>query len=258
MRSAVRIAIAAAALLVLAIPLAALAASRGSGTSATPAAAPSFTQDVAPIIADKCAGCHQTGGIAPFPLQTARQISSNATLIATTVKAGVMPPWPPGRRSPAYVGQDARTLSAQQRATIFAWAKAGGKIDGPARRAPAAKPPEVRSGETLLDLGMPAAYKPSAPNGVTDDYRCFLLDPKQSGDTFVTSARIDPGQPKVVHHVILFRVAPTQVSTAKSLDSSESGPGWSCFGGTGLPAGNSVGSFVDSLNDASWVSAWAP
>jgi len=258
MRSVVRTAVAAAALLALTIPLAAFAASRGGGNSATPAAAPSFTRDVAPIIADKCAGCHQTGGIAPFPLQTARQISSNAILIATAVKAGVMPPWPPGRRSPTYVGQDARTLSAQQRATIFAWAKAGGNVDGPARRPPATKPPEVRDGETLLDLQMPSAYKPSAPKGVTDDYRCFLLDPKQSGDTFVTAARIDPGQPKVVHHVILFRVAPTKVAAAKSLDGAESGPGWSCFGGTGLPAGDSVGSFVDSLNDASWVSAWAP
>jgi mono/diheme cytochrome c family protein len=258
MVSSVRIAIVAASLLALAIPLAALAASRQSDGPSTTAASPSFTRDVAPIIAGKCAGCHQTGGIAPFPLQTARQISSKANLIAAAVTAGIMPPWPPGRRSPQYVGQDTRTLSAQQRASIVAWARAGGKIDGPARRTPAAKPPEVRDGETLLDLRMPSAYQPAAQQGVTDDYRCFLLDPKQSSDVSVTSARIDPGQPKVVHHVILFRVPPKQVASAKQLDGSDSGPGWSCFGGTGLPAGDSVGSFVDSLNDASWVAAWAP
>lgn len=258
MRSGAGIAVSAAALLALAIPLAALAASWGIDNPKREAATPSFKRDVAPIIAGKCAGCHQTGGIAPFPLVSARQISSKSTLIAAAVKAGVMPPWPPGIRSPAYVGQGARTLSSQQRATIFAWAKAGGKIDGPARRPPAAKPPEVRAGETLLDLRMPSAYKPSAPKGVTDDYRCFLLNPKQSEDVSVTSARIDPGQPKVVHHVILFRVPPAQVAAAKQLDGSEPGLGWSCFGGTGLPAGESVGSFVDSLNDSSWVSAWAP
>ncbi|MDH5281933.1 MAG: monooxygenase, partial [Thermoleophilia bacterium] len=162
MRSGARIAVLAAALLALAVPLAALAASRGIDNPSREAATPSFKRDVAPIIAGKCAGCHQTGGIAPFPLVTARQISSKATLIAAAVKAGVMPPWPPGNRSPAYVGQGARTLSSQQRATIFAWAKAGGKTDGPARRPPAAKPPEVRAGETLLDLRMPSAYRPSA------------------------------------------------------------------------------------------------
>jgi Copper type II ascorbate-dependent monooxygenase, C-terminal domain len=256
MRSTVRIAIAVGMLLALAIPLAALAASRGSDTRVSQLASPSFTRDVAPIIAGKCAGCHQAGGIAPFPLETARQISTRASLIATAVKDGVMPPWPPGRRSPEYVGQAERILSAGQRATIFAWAKAGGKTDGPARRPKAPAPPEVRDGETLLDLRMPSAYRPAAPTGVTDDYRCFLLNPRQSNDMFVTSARIEPSQRKIVHHVILFRISPTRVSAAKQLDSEEPGPGWSCFGGIGLPAGD--GPIVDSLNDANWVAAWAP
>ena len=168
-----------------------------------------------------------------------------------------MPPWPPGGRSPAYVGQAARTLTAQQRATIVAWATKGGKVDGPARRPAAPRGPDVRSGEKLLSLRMQAAYRPSAPKGVTDDYRCFLLDPKQSGDGSVTSVRIDPGQPKVVHHVILFRVAASQVAAAKSLDGGDSGLGWSCFGGTGLPAGDGAG-IADSLNNANWIAAWAP
>ena len=32
--------------------------------------------NVAPIFADKCAGCHTVGGIAPFPLTTARDARS--------------------------------------------------------------------------------------------------------------------------------------------------------------------------------------
>jgi len=232
----------------VAIPVAAVAMSGGT---------PSFTRNVAPIIAEKCAGCHQTGGIAPFPLETAKQIASRSALIGAAVKARVMPPWPPGNRSPAYVGQAARTLTAQQRATIVAWAAKGGKVDGPAHEPAAPKGPEVRAGETLLSLRMQAAYRPSAAKGVTDDYRCFLLDPKLTGDGSVTSVRIEPGQPKVVHHVILFRVAPGQVVSAKGLDRDDSGPGWSCFGGTGLPAGDS-GGLADSLNDANWVAAWAP
>ena len=124
MRSRTWIALCLALVPAAAIPLAAVAMSGGT---------PSFTRDVAPIIADKCAGCHQTGGIAPFPLETAKQISSRAGLIGAAVQARVMPPWPPGQRSPAYVGQGARTLSAQQRATIVAWAAKGGKVDGAAR-----------------------------------------------------------------------------------------------------------------------------
>jgi hypothetical protein len=218
---------------------------------------PSFTRDVAPIVAQKCSGCHSTGGIAPFPLETARQISARASLIGAAVGARIMPPWPPGPKSPAYTGQGARTLSAKQRATIVAWARAGGKVDGPARRADPPPAPAPRPGETLLDLRMPVAYRPAAAKGVGDDYRCFLLDPKQAGESFVTSARIEPGRPKVVHHVILFRVAPTQVAAARRLDDADAGPGWGCFGGTGLPASDGA-SFTDALNDANWISAWAP
>ena len=135
-------------MLALAVPLAALAMARDAG--ATPAAAPSFTRDVAPVIAEKCAGCHRPGGIAPFPLVTARQISQRSAAIAAAVEARLMPPWPPGTSSPAYVGQDARILSAEQRATILAWARAGGKVDGPARKPAAPRGPEVRAGEKLL------------------------------------------------------------------------------------------------------------
>ncbi len=232
----------------VAIPFAAVAMSGGT---------PSFTRDVAPIIASKCAGCHQTGGIAPFPLQTTKQISARSRLIGAAVQARLMPPWPPGARSPAYVGESARTLTAHERATLVTWAAKGGKVDGPAARPARPQGPEVRAGEKLLSLRMPAAYRPSAPKGVTDDYRCFLLDPKQAADGSVTSVRIEPGQPKVVHHVILFRVAPGQVAGAKSLDAKSRGTGWSCFGGTGLPSGD-AGNIVDSLNDANWVAAWAP
>ncbi len=256
MRSGPRIAFATAALIALAVPLAALATTRGDERSATTTKAPSFTRDVAPIISEKCTGCHRTGGIAPFPLETAKQISAKAPLIAAAVGARIMPPWPPGPRSPAYAGETEHTLGASQRATILAWAKAGGKADGPARPPKKPEQPEVKEGEKLLDLRMPVTYRPSAPKGVTDDYRCFLLDPEQTDDVSVTSARIEPGQSKVVHHVILFRASASQIGAARKLDDSSRGPGWSCFGGTGLPAGE--GGLVNSLDDANWVAAWAP
>jgi hypothetical protein len=169
-----------------------------------------------------------------------------------------MPPWPPGARSPAYVGERERVLTARERAAILAWAKAGGRIDGPARRPRGPQPVQVRPGESLLDLRLRSAYRPSAAGGVTDDYRCFLLDPRLAADSSVTSARIEPGQRKIVHHVILFRVAKGNVAEARRLDDASSGPGWSCFGGTGLPSADNAASFADALNDANWISAWAP
>jgi hypothetical protein len=251
MRSGGRVALTLAGSLALAIPLVALAASRGES------APPSFTKDVAPIVQQKCAGCHQVGGIAPFPFETARQISRRAGQIGGAVQLGIMPPWPPGPKSPAYVGESTRKLSARERATILAWARAGGRVDGPARKPvpPSAAPP--KPGESVLDLRMPAAYRPSAPKGTTDDYRCFLLDPQTSGDMSVTSARLEPGARKVVHHVILFRIAPSQVAEARQLDAKTRGQGWTCFGDTGLSLDTSSG-IRSALNDANWIAAWAP
>jgi hypothetical protein len=246
-----RLGIAAAVLPALVVPVVVLAACQGGGGGA--GIAPSFTRDVAPLIADKCAGCHQTGGIAPFPLETADDASSRAGLIGAAVQAEVMPPWPPGSLSPAYAGEKERTLTARERAMLVAWASAGGRIDGPAAKARRQPEFRARAGERLLRLRMPAAYRPSAERGTTDDYRCFLLDPKLSRDASVTSVSIEPGQPKVVHHVILFRVDPDQVAEAEGLDAASPGQGWQCFGDSGLSLDG-----LDALNDADWVAAWAP
>jgi hypothetical protein len=112
----------------------------------------------------------------------------------------------------------------------------------------------LRPGEQRLDVRMPATYTPSAPTGVgTDDYRCFLLDPKTTSDKMITGFNVLPGNPDVVHHVIMFRVPPEQVAEAKAKDASTPGQGWTCFGDSGL--GGGLGQQID---DAPWLGAWAP
>jgi hypothetical protein len=241
--------VAAAVAVSLIVPIVAVAASRGDRDRA-PAAAPSFQRDVAPILREKCTGCHQVGGIAPFSLQTAKQASKWAQAIGAAVDARVMPPWPPGSASPEYVGEDTRKLTAQQRSTLVRWAKSGGKASGSVGKPPAVKA-EVRSGERLLTLAMPTTYTPKAKTGNTDDYRCFLLDPKLSEDAYATSASIRPLARSVVHHVILFRIPAGAATEAKALDAASAGAGWSCFGGIGV-------STRQALESAPWISAWAP
>ena len=61
----------------------------------------------------------------------------------------------------------------------------------------------LREGERFVDVGLPEAYSPKAPTTGTDDYRCFLLDPKLDRDAFVTGIDVAPDRPDLVHHVIL-------------------------------------------------------
>jgi len=122
-----------------------------------------------------------------------------------------------------------------------------------AGQAPTPKPVALRQGEKRATLEMPEPYTPSAPYGVgTDDYRCFLLDPGLEQDAWLTGTNVLPGNPDVVHHVILFRVPPDAVADAEAKDAQDPGQGWTCFGGTGI-----AGEF-ENPDDASWLGAWAP
>ena len=125
--------------------------------------------------------------------------------------------------------------------------------DGHHQQGKPAKPQPLRAGEKRTTLKMAEPYTPSAPYGVgNDDYRCFLLDPKLDEDAWLTGTNVRPGNPDVVHHVILFRVSPESVPAAESKDAEDPAPGWTCFGGSGV-----AGEF-DNPDDASWLGAWAP
>jgi hypothetical protein len=116
----------------------------------------------------------------------------------------------------------------------------------------AAAPNPLRAGERRVTLTMPRAYTPSAPYGTgTDDYRCFVLDPHLDRNAYITGLNILPGNPDVVHHVILFRVPPESMKLVRQQDAAEEGEGWTCFGGTGIDSGA-------ELDDAPWLGAWAP
>lgn len=99
-------------------------------------------------------------------------------------------------------------------------------------------------------MQMKRAHLPTAPAGGTDDYRCFLLDPKIKEDSIVRSIEFIPQKKDYVHHAIMFRVSGANIREA--LEKDKSGIGWPCFGGSGL--GGMFSSFVTSP----WISAWAP
>jgi hypothetical protein len=93
---------------------------------------------------------------------------------------------------------------------------------------------------------MPEAYTPVAPNGGTDEYRCFLVDPGLSKTAYLTGSQFLPQNAAVVHHAIFFRVDRSGVTKALAADARDPGQGWRCFGNAG----------IDHDND--WVSQWAP
>jgi hypothetical protein len=122
-------------------------------------------------------------------------------------------------------------------------APAGHAGHSAASTTPAAAP--LRAGERFVNLKMAQPYTPGPPNGGTDDYRCFLIDPELAKPAFLTGAQFQPQNSGIVHHAIFFRVPPEQAKQAQALDDRTPGQGWTCFGDGGV-------------EDASWVAHWAP
>ena len=98
------------------------------------------------------------------------------------------------------------------------------------------------------------SYIPAPPTNGSDEYRCFVLDPKIAKSAFLQSVLITPNNPSVSHHGILYRLAAANTTAAKTLDAQTKEPGWSCFGDTGIPGAEAFGAAPSS----SWISFWAP
>ena len=213
---------------------------------------------VAPLFAQKCAGCHQAGGIAPFSLTTARSARLHAAAILAMTQENLMPPWMPGKDSPAYLDQAQRILTPEEKDLIATWVRGGAK-PGSARSIRPATQPETAPGTTIT-LRPSRPYRPHGIGGGTDDYHCFLLDPHLTQDSYVTAAKVVPQHADVVHHVILFDASGVNVGAARQLDAQSGGKGWTCFGGPGLSETQASASAAASerLGAPQWISAWVP
>jgi hypothetical protein len=86
---------------------------------------------------------------------------------------------------------------------------------------------------------MPQAYTPNV--GLTDDYRCFVVDPALSAAKQVVGYNIKPGVRAEVHHVILYVV---DRNTALTEDAKDTTPGWQCFGGAGINTTGALGAWA--------------
>ncbi|GAA4087710.1 monooxygenase [Nonomuraea soli] len=101
----------------------------------------------------------------------------------------------------------------------------------------------LRTGESFVTLTMAEPYTPRPTGGGTDEYRCFLIDPKiTEPGTYLAGTQFLPGNGDVVHHAIFFRA--DKVGQARKLDAESPDPGWTCFGDAGV--------------DGDWIGHWAP
>jgi predicted small lipoprotein YifL len=197
-----------------------------------------FSQHVAPIVERRCLSCHRAGGIGPFRLDTYDQVRARAGLMAAAVQARTMPPWLAKGDGTCGDFQDSAWLSEAEIETITRWARTGA-AEGPA--AAALQPPAAASLAQGAEVANPR-YRPQPTGGQfahADDYRCFAVDAALPGPQFLTGYEVLPGNPALIHHVLLLQVDPAKVledgrtngDVMRALHgASPQQEGWPCYG----------------------------
>ena len=204
---------------------------------------PTFWQDVAPILEQKCSACHQAGGVAPFPLDNAEDATTRATLIADATQNRVMPPYLMEVGGTCGSFDESQALTDSEIATIGAWAR-GARLTGSPGVITPRDPPSLPDG---TDLFTPS-FTPQIEGGTLaefDEYRCFEIDLGLEQQAFVTGFEMSPGNTAIVHHGIAMLVDPAAPSYIEGLtnqqaidrlrqqDPNPEREGWRCFAEAG-------------------------
>ena len=169
-----------------------------SPVSAAVPSAPTFNKDVLPILQKNCQACHRPGAMAPMSFLTFQETRPYARAIAKAVAGRTMPPW----FADPSIGhfENAKVLSADEIATIAAWAEKGA-VEGDAKDKPA--PVAFNDGWTIgkpdIIVSMPKDVELPA-TGVIDQQN-VLVYARFEKDMWVKAAEVRPGNPRAVHHM---------------------------------------------------------
>lgn len=167
----------------------------------------SYSDTVAPMLMEKCAGCHRPGGIAPWAMTNHAMVQGFSPMIRETILTRRMPPW---HADPA-VGEFLHdmSLSVEQKQQLLSWIDAGsqrGAGDDPLEQVDA-QLTEWSMGEPDYIVTLPEFDIPATG---TLDYQFFEVPNTLDRDVWVKAVQIAPGERQVVHHAIATFGAPSE------------------------------------------------
>src|SRR5580693_5278514 len=165
------------------------------------APAPTFTRNVAPILQNRCQGCHRPGEAAPFSLLTYEQTRPWAKAIKAAVIQRKMPPW---FADPHYGKfSNDRSLPQAEIDTIVRWVDAGTPLGNPKDLPPPRRFAEgwaISKPDAVLEIPTPFQI----PATGTIEYQHILIPAPFKTDRWVQFAEARPTDRIHVHHIIAF------------------------------------------------------
>jgi len=192
--------------------------------------APTYYEHTRAVIDAKCASCHVSDGIGPFPLTTFEEVKAAAPLAPAAIASHEMPPWLAARCCTSYYRD--YSLTAEEEALLLRWFESGAPAGEAVERAAPATP---LGGLSRVDvtLAMPEPYTPAPEAGTSDDTRCFVLDWPLERAAYVTGLNPVPGSRELVHHLLIGIVSGSDAERAVERDEADDGPGYACVNSLG-------------------------
>jgi peroxiredoxin len=178
----------------------------GRPAKTTPSGDVTYAKDIAPILNSRCVECHRDGEIAPFPLATYDDTLGWGETIVEVISENRMPPWYADPQHGQFKN-DAR-LSDDQKRLIATWVENGCPEGDPADLPP--EPAFVEGWRIQQpDQVIAMSDKPfKVPAEGVVDYQYYVVDPQWEEDKYVVAVEARPGTRAVVHHIIVYLLAP--------------------------------------------------
>lgn len=174
-------------------------ATNGTAVSYAAKTIPSYTADVAPVLAEQCATCHREGGVAPFSMDSHAMVQGWSPMIREVLMTRRMPPG----QIDGHIGEfiNDRLVDDADVRNIIAWVEAGAPKDGAEDPLSQLVWPESKwaFGEPDLILDIPATTVPATGNGVFKNVE-VVFDMEE--DRWVRGSQIIAGDRSVLHHTV--------------------------------------------------------
>jgi thiol-disulfide isomerase/thioredoxin len=160
-----------------------------------------YSKHIAAILQKPCQGCHRKGQIGPFSLMTYSDAVRRSAMIKEVVSQRRMPPWHADARYGKF--ENDRSMTQQEINTVVAWIENGMDRGHDRDLPPALQWAEGWAiGKPDVVLQMPKRFDVPA-DGVLS-YKYFAVPTGFDEDRWVQAAEVNPGDPSVVHHVLVY------------------------------------------------------
>ena len=171
--------------------------------------APSYENEIGPIIAENCATCHRVGGIAPFAFDSYTMVKGWSQMIREVLMTKRMPPG----QIDSHVGEfiNDMVLTDEKVQKVIYWIEAGSPNDGESDPLAQLVWPETEWAFGKPDYIIEIPEQEIPATGVLDYYNVMVdLDIKK--DRWVRASQYIPGDRTVLHHTLHSLIPPGATS----------------------------------------------